>query len=292
MNYRTIFIIATTCLFTSSLAASQSISLSGNDHTGYLSLSGVNNEGVEPESGLPGSKNLGMPFFFDTNQGTAGLWNYIVAVPLSGDSVYAEESTPGVTAGGKGINHAQFSSTTFGSIDYDNSSLTGIGTETISLNTSNVNLDLAAFGPLNQVYGATNPNNEFAWDYVIETQAISSSGLELTFTGGQLTSIDGGLDVGIAVRFLGNDALKFLELNAPTSPGPVATYDGSLDFVGDQFVFDVDITQDVSSALGDLANTRLVFNRSGSISAVPEPTSLLLTLAGAIGVVSRRRRVL
>lgn len=267
-----------------------SITLGGDDHTGYLSLSGVNNEPVEPESGLPGSKDLGMPFFFDSTQGTAGLWNYIVAVPLSGDSIYAEEVTFGVTAGGKGVNHAQFASTTFGSIDFDDSVLTGSGTETLNFDASDVNLDLSPFGPRNEAYGPTNPNNEFNWDYVVESQSISSPELVLTFESGQLTSIDGALEIGIAVRFGGNDGAKFREAGTSAFAGPIETYDGLLTFAGDQFAFDVDVTQDVSSFLGQLTGTRLVFNRSGSITAVPEPTSLGLTLVGVVGLVSRRRR--
>ncbi|MEM7453203.1 MAG: hypothetical protein AAF456_02500 [Planctomycetota bacterium] len=264
------------------------VSLSGAGHNGYLSLSGVNTEGVEPESGQPGSKNLDMPFYFDPSRGASGLWVYLVGTPLSSQSVYAEESDPSLSGfGGKSVTHSMFGHSSFGNIDYDPSAITGVGQETISLFESDFQIDLSSFSPRNEFYGATNPDNEFNWDYVVETLGFSGAAPTMTFDDGKLVSIDGSIDVGLAVRFAGLDAAKF---RTGSASGPVATYDGTLTFSGSTFSFDVDETQSVFTLLGEIDNTRLVFNRSGRIAGIPEPGSFILLTGLFVLAAGRRSR--
>lgn len=262
--------------FSTTFAAT--IGLSGNDHTGYLSYANVNNEATEP-NGQNGAKNFDYPYYFDSNQ---GLYVVIAAEPLSTASVYAEEST--FTVLNKDVTDVDFGSSNFGTITYDEGLLSGSGVETLSLGANAFDIDLTDFSPLGS---PRNVNNEFAWDYVIETQSIGATVPELTFNNGVLTGINGQLNVGVAVRFFGNDFAKF----QVEGGGAVATFDGTLTFAGDQFVFDIDETQNVQSFLGALSDTRLVFNRQGSIAAVvPEPSSAVLLIGAALGWSLQRRR--
>ncbi|MEM1226488.1 MAG: hypothetical protein AAGJ40_12375 [Planctomycetota bacterium] len=291
MNLHRVFGIAAWSLLSLSYlvegdACAATIGLSGNDHTGYFALSGVNTEDVEPESGLPGSKNLDTPFFFNTN---AGIWDYIVAVPLITTNDYSAFST---SVSGNGINDPNFSQSDFGSISYNASGLTNVGPESLGFTAGDVNLDLFDFGPANAgIYGLHNPGNEFAWDFAVESLSAQGSPT-LMFQDGDLISIDGVFDVGLAVRLGTSDLGKFLTV----ANGPVATYDGTLTFAGDQFAFAIDSSQDVFAPFfGQLTGTRLFANRSGTISAavaIPEPSALItLVFASVMIACGGRTRV-
>jgi hypothetical protein len=261
------------------------VTLGGVNHVGYLSISGINTEEVQPNSGLPGSKNLQYPHYFNPNLGTTGLWDFVVAERLSSTSVYAEESNFAVI--GKNITDANFSSTNLGQINFGQP-LTGVGQEMVVLTPSDFALNFSELSPL--TYNAfRNSNNEFSWDYVAESIAIGSP-VSLTYQNGVLTSIDGSLNLGLSVRLLGNDALKF---RLGDSNGPIATFDGTLSFSSDRFAFAIDESQDVFSAFGTLEDVRMVFNRRGTldgVTAVPEPTSALLVVTSAVALLRRRRR--
>jgi hypothetical protein len=257
------------------MAQAEIVSLSGTDHVGYLSASGINTELVQPNSGLPGSKALQYPYYFDPMRGTNGLWDFVVAERLSSASTYVEQSSFSVL--GKSVTDSNFGSTNFGQINFSQP-VGGVGQEIISIAATDLNLNLLELSP--RTYNAfRNSNNEFNWDYTIESLSLATP-LNLTYQNGVLSSIDGSLAIGLAIRLAGNDSLKF---KTGSSTGPVASFDGNLVFAGNTFAFAIDETQNVSTAFGDLDNIRLAFTRSGSISSVstiPEPTSgvLLLTV--------------
>lgn len=255
----------------SSPAQIQTLNLQTVNGTGGVYITNVNNEAVEPNSGLPGSKNFDYPYYFDPNQGTGGLYVVIVAEQLSATTTYAFEEA-NFTIENKTVTDPDFGVFSFGQLSWDASLLTGSGTEFLGPGLFSLTLDLSAFSPLNS---PRNVNNEFAWDYA--ATATNPTGTGLTFTDGVLSSVDFTADIAVSVRLLGNPGLAFAN-----------TYDGSVTFAGDSFVFDVDVTQDNASAFGTLTDTHLVFDAAGNMP-VPEPTSALLLLGAATGLTLARR---
>jgi hypothetical protein len=250
------------------------ISLSGSGATGFLSLSNVNNESVEPNT--PGGKDFDYPYYYDPAQ---DLWVVIVAEPLSAGSTYAEE-LDGFTVLNKTVTDTDFGITDIGAISYDATDVAATGTTVLAPGQFTLQLDATGFSPLGT---PRNVNNEFAWDYTIEASNLVGPGL--AFRDGVLTSIDLVADVTVFVNFLGNP-------NPPFRFSPGYFEAGGLTFSGNRFAFDVDVTQDVQSVLGSLSDTRLVLNRSGTIAAVvPEPSTSVLIALGAAVLVPACRRV-
>ncbi|MEO1527277.1 MAG: PEP-CTERM sorting domain-containing protein [Planctomycetota bacterium] len=254
--------------------AAETVTLSGNDHRGFLSASGFKNWGTEAEAlaGLPD---------YAYAEIAPGLWTSIVAEPLSASSVYAEENS--VSVQNKVVTDSDFATRSSGTIEYDATLLSGTGSEMIGASDLNVLIDAAAFSPLNSTHNAGSGFGNAGWDYMISISNLGGAGL--AFNEGSLISIDLTADVSVLPRFGGNPALAFDR-----------TFDGTLTFSGDQFAFDVDVTQDVGTPFGMFTDARLVFNRSGTIatvSAIPEPGIVLpLSLAAVCGLGRRRRRVL
>ncbi|MEM9084220.1 MAG: GC-type dockerin domain-anchored protein, partial [Planctomycetota bacterium] len=65
------------------------------------------------------------------------------------------------------------------------------------------------------------------------------------------------------------------------------TYDGVLRVSGSRFAFDVDVTQDNVTLLGPVTDTRLVFNRSGTIDAL-RSRRCLASFAAPASVIDQR----
>jgi len=241
-------------------AAPQDFELSTTGASGTLYLTNVNNESVEPNSGLPGSKNFDYPFYFDPGQ---GLYVMVVAEPLSAGYTYAFEEA-NFTVQNKTVTAANFGDFTFGNLSWDDTLLSGSGAETLGIGDFTLTLDGSPFSPINS---PRNVNNEFAWDYTITPSNFSGPGL--SFVDGQLSSIDLEADVAVLPRFGG------------TSPFG-SSYDGKITFSNGLFGFDVDVTQDNTSFLGTLTDTHLVFDSSGQVlNLVPEPRTYAL-IAGCL----------
>lgn len=177
---------------------------------------------------------------------------------------------------------ADFEDTDIGEIDFDESLLSGVGTETIGVADLTLNLDGTEFASQNnQPFGGDpgNPsegrsnNNEFANAVLLSASNLTGNGL--TFEDGVLKSID-----------------LIADVSATAGPGAAPqfgfTVDGTLSFSGNRFQFDVDGLDSSPFA----QNVRLVLNRSGRVSAVvPEPTSMaLLTGLTTLAAIGHRRR--
>lgn len=266
-------------------AQAATVSLTGSNSGGYLAFDRFNNEVVEPNSGLPGSKDFDYPYYFDPSLGSSGLWVMLVADKLSADSIYPQESQ--FTVYNKTVTDADFSISNIGSVSFADGLLSGVGQEVIGTDQLTLTLSDSDYSPLPK---PRNVDNEFAWTYTLTPSNLQGAGL--TFLDGVLTSIDFVADLKVDVNFLGNTAPPFR-----MTPG--FSQSNALTFSGGSFAFSFDVVQTQNSALGVIENPRLVLNRFGSVdqvTPVPEPSTYLLMLAGvgvlAIGssVRARRRR--
>ncbi|MEL6798043.1 MAG: hypothetical protein AAFO89_14635, partial [Planctomycetota bacterium] len=232
----------------SSVAEPQSIPLTGSDHTGYLAFINVKNWGTEAELLAP----TGLPdyaYFFNPGV-SGGVWSSIIAEPLSSESVYPIGG--GVSVFNTSITDPDFSTRSAGEITYDEGTLAGIGTELVPPEDLEFAIAGESFSSLNSVHNTGGGVGNAGWTYIISVENPMGAGL--TLEDGEPVSIDIEADVTIEVLFAGQ--------------APLAnTYSGTVTFVGDTFAFDVDVTQDTPSPLGLLADTRLLFNRVGTIDA-------------------------
>ncbi|MEM7083144.1 MAG: dockerin type I domain-containing protein [Pseudomonadota bacterium] len=233
-------------------AAAGDVALSGTDGTGFISLSELNNEVVEPNTDQPGSKQFDYPYYFDAN---SGLYVMLVAEPLSEASVYAEEAI--FTVENKTITDADFGFFDFGLMSYDDALVSATGQSIVGPSDLTFELDGTDVSP---IFGPRNPNNEFGWSYRLSVANVTGSGL--TFEGGQLVSIDLLGDIVVSVFFADQFEIT-----------PPFTESGSFRIAGNQLVFDLDQTQDLTTPLGLISDSRMVFNRSGTIEGIALPDS-------------------
>lgn len=232
---------------------SATIPLSGNDATGYLALASANTEKHEPNTAE--GKAYGYPYFENVALAPNFTWDVIVAEPLSASSIYAQEQNFEVKNTDE--TDADFADFNLGTIEYDETLITGTGTEVISPDELTINIDTSEFDPMTS---ERNINNEFSWTYGITLSNVQGNGL--TFIEGQVSSIDLVADVTVDVFFLGNESFKF---------DPAFTQEAAFTIVTDLVTFDLDITQDSQSLLGSVENARMVLNRSVSLNNTIDP---------------------
>lgn len=276
-----------------SIAVADVVQLAGPDGSGYLSFSEVKNWNEDPAPGDSGAFDPGTetlyPYYYNPDK---GIWVTIAAGPLSVDSTYAEEATFAVL--NKTITQNDFATISAGQISYDSSLLTGSGIETIGVDDLAFNFNtyyyngshggfaqagyISPFSPIDTPYNTGSGSGNFGWSYIVS--ASNWTGAGLTFVDGNLLSLEANADIAIQVLFANNPTLGFAE-----------TYDGTFSASGNQYYFNIDETKtSVVTPFGDFTDTRMVFNRTGSIAAIPEPSCIVIFAFSACGVLAVRKR--
>ncbi|WP_309384098.1 hypothetical protein [Cerasicoccus frondis] len=240
-------------------AAEQTLTLTTHDATGTLYLANFNNENADSEPNGIDGKPYAYPYYQDPSDGNR--WKTIVAEPLSAANVYPYEEA-NFTVVNNTTTDANVSSYSFGALSWDDSSLTGVGQETIGVGDLSLNLDGTRFSPL---YGDHNYNNEFAWAYDLITSNLTGAGL--TFNDGVLTSVDIVADLAILAKGYDLDSLAVSD-----------TFDGIVSFSGNGFSFDVDETKDIGTFYGPAADVHVYFDAAGTFDLVPEPQTYAMLM--------------
>lgn len=250
--YCLVGLAAASVVGSSSVAAPRIIQLAGDDHAGYLSMSCLKNWGSASfaAQGLPD-----YPYFFKPDAfGGQGAWTSIVAEPLSPHSDYPEGDDAEIF--NTSILDADFSTRPIGQLQFEDARLANVGTEFVPASEVTVVVDGPAFSPINSTHNFGSGVGNAGWDYTVEVTNLTGAGVVLD--DGIAVAVDLVGDVSVTVRFLGIADGAFPE-----------TYDGSVRFGANRFAFDVDVTQDNVTLLGPVFDTRLVFNRSGTIESIP-----------------------
>jgi hypothetical protein len=297
-----------------------SVALSGPDGTGTLSLSGLKNwtptfvdgnpDPVNPPASLTGAN--GLPDFayfynpdFQRADGGFGVWQSLVAVPLSAGTTYKEEAT--YTVLNKTVTQPNFSAFSAGNLNYDASGLTGTGTEVIAASAVSFTFNNEGFSPSKyKGQSADFPNYDdgsgfgnAGYRYTITANNLAGTGL--TFIDGVLRSIDLTANIDVTGAF-SNLAWTTnfgwtVGPGSPSTSNPLAVFSGTLAMSGNTYAFDLDATRDIYTALtgsSAVEDVRLVLNRSGTIAGVtpiPEPGTWAMLALGlaAVGAAARRR---
>ena len=232
------------------------IALKGTEATGYASLSNFQNE----ESCTPSSENKAFPYpCYELDDGTAGSGKYIIAEPLSAASEFVEESTHTILNRDRIETDDDFAEFSLGSISYDQSLITGEGSENISV--SDLELDIVA-PELDPFTSERNIRfrNEFAWSYSIIAKNIKGEGL--TFSEGLLTSIDISADLVVDVLLFAQMSNKFV---FDTASGSLEQ-EQSLIIDDANIRFQFDQTADAQTFLGSVTDVRVSITRAGTIT--------------------------
>jgi hypothetical protein len=294
----------------------------GGPATGYVAVSNFKNSssqnGIEgnftsgPNLGLPDPNHNGLPEFPNYRMAN-GNYTAIIVGPRSTTSNY--EAFAGFSTGtfngdpiainNQVISDGAFNSLSAGRIDFDNSLLSGVGTEVIpadalsfNLNTylwdgnvtpsmtgdprSNYNAPYAspeaplAISPFSPILSPANDGTAAGnaqLFYEISLSGVTGSGL--TFQDGSLVSIDLVGTVNIAARV-----------------APFYSF-GALSYTGSFTASDLDYEFDVSgtSSLSIFSGVNLIMNRAGTVAVIPEPSAgLVLTVLAAASTALLRRR--
>jgi hypothetical protein len=252
--------------------ASGSIALAGPDGTGFLSLSNVKAWTLEPN---PETQSR-YPYYFDPQD---NRWVSIAAGPLSAGSTYAEEAS--FTVLNKTRTQADFATMSAGTLAYSTTPA-AVGTDVVPVTALSFAFNGAGFSPFGSAFNTGGGFGNFGWAYLIT--ASNLTGIGMTFIDGVLRSIDLDAAIRVVPRLGNNPALAF-----------ATPYDGRLEMRGDRYRFLMDVTQTTNSPIGLLEDTRMVFNREGSIAAVtpiPEPAmvAMLLPALAIVGAAARARR--
>jgi len=270
-------------------------------------------------NGLPDYPNFLVPAGF-TNE---GVYTAIITSPPSASHDYTEffntfystaSTTP--TVNNQVVTQPGADSFSAGRIDYDNSLVSPTGTSTIGVgdlsldfNTfewdGNINGDggatglptpganadspwvvpggpfmISPFSPIYTIYNDSNGAGNAAIFYEISVTNLTGSGL--TFVDGELVSMDitgdliVGLKLGQAIAF---PAVLFGEGEDSFAPGT---------FIASGLGYEFSLQDTETAAF--FSGINMYFNRAGTASVVPEPTSVLLMGAGGLLLLGRVRR--
>lgn len=308
---------ATSAAILTTAANAATLDLAGTGADGYLAVVGFNQDGNTTLSAIdrdptsatffdyPAYVNPEVPaniYLMSVEPYRFGL-SYPDPLHPTGPGTFASVGTlqPASQAGQPGVTFiegvtedADFEQTDIGQFDFDGSSITGVGVETIAAASLSLTLDGSEFESINRTdlatpfdfppFGPEGRSNFNELASLVTLTATNLAGTGLTFTDGLLTSIDLTADVDVLV---GSPALP---------PGLGFTASGTLSFTGATFAFDVDGQSSLPFNIAD--DVRVLLNRSGVVSAVgvlsiPEPgaAALLFGLLTTLAVGARSRRV-
>ncbi|WP_309380349.1 PEP-CTERM sorting domain-containing protein [Cerasicoccus frondis] len=284
----------------------------GGPANGYLALtnfkSSSSQNGIEglDGSGNPSPSHNGLPDY-PNYQAPAGYYNEgnyiaIITSPLDTTNDYSGISTnfyggTPLTINNLTTTQANASTMSAGHIIFDESVLTGVGTETIGVGDLTFDFDIyqwdgfttgdggpfevtgapeyiSPFSPIYTVYNDGSGAGNAQIYYNISIANVTGAGL--TFVDGELDSMDIEGDLSVAATTAFSSALS-------------AEFTGTFSATETSYAFDVVDTQSIFI----FNNLNMLFNREGEVSVVPEPSTYamiagLVVLAGAI--VIRRRK--
>ncbi len=286
-------------------AAIQYIDL-GGPATGYLAVSNFKNSttqlGIENKefgNGLGDYPNYLIP----AGQTTAGRWTAIIASPqFSGADYSPLYAYNGVNPGDVTVNNLTVSDTNYatmsaGLIGFDDSLLSGTGTETIPVEALTFNFDtylwdgktggdqggwtafttplyISPFSPIYTDYNDGSGAGNASLYYNLSLSNVTGGGL--TFVDGQLVSMDINATLSVLAR-------AGYITNLSETGG--VTFAGAFTANGLNYAFDVDDTQSILFWSG----IHMVMNRAGTASVIPEPSAALLGALGLLALLRRRR---
>lgn len=300
-----------------------SIDLSG-DASGFLALYGFKNwGGSEPVFAPAGAPNwVGVdgghgslfPYFYDDafaqsegdHSGTRGVWTSIAVMPSFRSpeeiaAVLPENLRASLVIPEQFTTQSDYSSLSAGTITYDDSVLTGVGTEYIAAGDLALNFNNAGFSPFFSPYNTGGGNGNFQVATILKASDVTGTGL--TFTDGVLSSIDLDANLQIIAQ-LWSPAQGQAHANLPTVDDivefpPFVTarpFEGSFSISGNTYTFDVNGQGGVTFIVDDSRYATIAFNRTGTIDAVvavPEPSTYAMMGAGlavlGLGALRRRR---
>lgn len=290
-------------------AATKYIDL-GGPATGYLAVANFKNStsqyGIEgrDDEGNPLAEHNGLPDYpnyrIPAGNTYAGLYTAIIASPLSPSSDYSALYTyNGVTPGATTVNNltvtdSNHSTMSAGLISYNDSLISGTGTETIPVSALSFNFDtylwdgktqngwtvfstptyISPFSPAYTSYNDSSGAGNAAIVYNLSLANITGTGL--TFVDGQLVSMNIDADLNVLLR-----AGYFPDF----PPAAGATFTGTFSADGLGYAFDVD---GFNSGFG-FTDVHMVMNRAGTASVIPEPSALVLSALGLLAAFRRNR---
>jgi hypothetical protein len=260
-------------------AQAASINLAGVNGSGYAALAGAKATASESIA-----NSWDYAYYVDN-----GLYRSIVASPLSADNDYSAISSNAVV---KNVTDGDFKTLSAGSIGYDETRLTGVGTEVIGISDLSVEINSTRLSPYYSSHN--NSTDESAGDFPFNFDFTTSNltGTGLTFVNGQLTSIDIDATLSAVVQ-IGDFGVYIVEPGEDVLFGSPAIFAGTLSIAGASYVFDIDVNGSYDSVISTFNNVRFFANRSGDIAAVtavPEPSTYAMMFAGIVLVGALARR--
>jgi len=272
----------------------------GGPASGFLAISNAKNsatqDGIENKNG----ETNGLPDYANYQMAN-GNWTAIIASPLDAGADYSDFadfstgfSGSTFTVNNRTTTQPDAASLSAGRIDFDNSLITGSGTETVGVGDLSFNfdtfawdgitdngfdtglgdIDISPFSPIHTPYNDGSGAGNAAFYYNISIANVTGSGL--SFVDGELDSMDLTGDLTVQNSNALNAALT-------------VAYSGTFTADGLSYSFDVNEQQDFPFIFSDV---NMIFNRSGTASVVPEPSAfaLVLGLIGLAAASTRRRR--
>jgi len=170
-----------------------------------------------------------------------------------------------------------------GSFQFDESQVSGVGVETVALNS----LDTSSLWSAGSSTTDISDTGLSLWFFDAQAQfnfAAFGAGDTATFTDGLLTSID---------------ASSAATFSLPDGGGNTVIWNGSLDFTGDTIALSFNDTQNFDTGLFGVVQSTFTSDLAGAVNsvgtfrvtAIPEPSSLaVLGIAGTALAWKRRRR--